>query len=114
MIGSKLKDLRKKHQITQLELAKILNVSNGTIGNWEIDSREPDYTMLLKIATHFNVSIDYLLGRTDIRNNGGYTVPDNMNDVQIAFANGLEGLTQDDLDDVSEYIKFIKARKNKN
>lgn len=114
MLSSRLKEIRKENNITQSEFARIFNISIGTIAMWETNKREPDYETLSRIATHFNASIDYLLGRTDVRNNATYIVPDNLNDVSLAFAKGLEGLTQDDLDDVSEYIKFIKARKNKN
>ena len=65
MIGTQLKDLRKKRALTQIQLAKALHVATGTIGNWEVDARDPDFPMLLKIADFFNVSVDYLLGRED-------------------------------------------------
>ena len=69
MIGSKIKELRKKKSLTQIQLAHALNVATGTIGNWEVDARDPDLTMLTKIADFFNVSIDYLLGRQDYYGN---------------------------------------------
>ena len=59
----KLKELREASNITQIELAKILNVSNTTISNWERGYREPDINSLIKIADYFNVSLDYLLNR---------------------------------------------------
>lgn len=61
--GKKLKDLRKKKGVTQNQLAESLEISNGAIGNWEINTRQPDHDMLVKIADYFSVSIDYLLGR---------------------------------------------------
>lgn len=63
MFGDVLKDLRKKKGVTQIQLAKNLEISNGTIGNWEINARQPDHDMLVKIADYFSVSVDYLLGR---------------------------------------------------
>lgn len=65
MIGKRLKELRRNKAITQIGLAHALNVACGTIGNWEVDARDPDLSMLLKIAEYFNVSVDYLLGRED-------------------------------------------------
>ncbi len=62
MLSHKLKYLRKKHNITQNEFAKIFNISNGAIAMWETGKRQPDTDMLKRIATYFNVSVDYLLG----------------------------------------------------
>lgn len=63
MFSLQLKELRQQRNLSQKELAKILNVSTGTVGNWEAGSREPDFTMTLKIADYFDVSLDTLLGR---------------------------------------------------
>lgn len=63
--GKKLKQLRQGKKITQMDLAKILEVDNTTISKWESDIYEPEMTAIKKIADYFNVSIDYLLGRTD-------------------------------------------------
>lgn len=65
--GSILKKLRTEKNITQEELSKILNVSRPTIGRYEINERFPDHENLIKLSKFFNVSIDYLLGLTDIR-----------------------------------------------
>ena len=65
MFGDRLKELRTKRGITQFKFAKELNIATGTIGNWEVNSRTPDCTMLIKIADYFDVSLDYLLGRED-------------------------------------------------
>ena len=48
--------------LSQRELASIFKVSTGTVGNWEVGTREPDYATLTKLANFFNVSVDYLLG----------------------------------------------------
>lgn len=53
--------LRKKHNVTQEELAHFLNVSRSTIAGYETRNREPEYEVLTKIATFFNVSIDFLI-----------------------------------------------------
>lgn len=61
----RLKDLRKEKGITQLQLAMELNMSQNTISRYETGERQAGYDELIKIADYFNVSIDYLLERTD-------------------------------------------------
>lgn len=59
--GDELKALRKEHGLSQKELAEILKVSQGTIGNYETNSRFPKEDMIKKVASFFNVSIDRLI-----------------------------------------------------
>jgi len=63
--GQKLRKLRKEKELTQAELAKILNLGESTISFYESGKREPDYEILTKIANYFECSTDYLLCRTD-------------------------------------------------
>lgn len=65
MLSDRLKTLRKDKNLTQQKLAEKLGVSSGTIAMWETNKREPDFEMLNQIAYFFDVSTDYLLGRTD-------------------------------------------------
>lgn len=57
--------LRKKRNITQLKLALDLNMSQNTISRYETGDREAGYAELIRIADYFDVSIDYLLERTE-------------------------------------------------
>ena len=61
----KLKELRKSRNISQLKLAMELNMNQNTISRYETREREAGYAELIAIADYFNVSIDYLLERTD-------------------------------------------------
>ena len=61
----RLKELRKKKKISQLKLALDLNMNQNSISRYENLEREADYNTLIKFADYFNVSLDYLLGRTD-------------------------------------------------
>lgn len=67
MLASKLKNLRNSKKYTQSDLAKLLGVARTTYAMYEQGNREPDYETLIKIADHFDVTTDYLLGRTDSR-----------------------------------------------
>ncbi len=61
----RLKVLRKKRRISQLKLAMDLNMNQNTISRYETMEREADYQTLIRFADYFDVSLDYLLGRTD-------------------------------------------------
>lgn len=63
--GDNLKKLRIDNRITQSELAKALGVSPSTVGMYETGEREPNFETEEKIADYFNVSLDYLRGKTD-------------------------------------------------
>ena len=65
MLGKRLRYLREKHNLSQLALAKKLNMPNQNVSNYEREFREPDYDTLQKFADYFNVTTDYLLGRSD-------------------------------------------------
>ena len=61
----RLKELRKKKGISQLRLATELNTTQNTISRYETGEREPGIDELIKIADYFNISVDYLIGRTE-------------------------------------------------
>ena len=61
----RLKEIRKAKGVSQLKLALDLNTNQNTISRYETGEREPGIAELVKIADYFNVSIDYLVGRTD-------------------------------------------------
>lgn len=68
--GQRLKDLRIKNDMTQQELADRSHIARSTLGMYEQDRRHPDFESLDALADLFDVSFDYLLGRSD--NNTGY------------------------------------------
>lgn len=63
MLGERIRELRKKHKMSQKELAEKLGISTSAIGMYEQERREPDNTKLEKLCEIFNVTLDYLLGR---------------------------------------------------
>jgi transcriptional regulator with XRE-family HTH domain len=58
-------ELRNGKKITQYELADQLKYSRAQIANYEQGKREPDFKTLVNLADYFEVSLDYLLGRTE-------------------------------------------------
>lgn len=63
---NRIKELRKKFGIKQIDLCKQLGVVQGTLSGWENNKYEPDLTSLTKMAEIFDVSVDYLLGVSDV------------------------------------------------
>lgn len=63
----RLKQLREAKNLTQLRLAMALNVSQETISGYEIGKAVPPAEMLVKLADTLDTSVDYILGRTDIK-----------------------------------------------
>lgn len=66
--GEILKALRKLRGITQQDMAKIINTSRSCVSNYESGNRQPDSETIKLIADYFDVSIDYLLGRSSEKN----------------------------------------------
>ncbi|MCX7923763.1 MAG: helix-turn-helix domain-containing protein [Clostridia bacterium] len=65
--GERLKALREEKGYKQENIAKILGVSRGAISKYENNEREPDIKIITALTNHFEVSVDYLFGKTDIR-----------------------------------------------
>ncbi len=66
-LNERIKELREQKELSQEQLSIILGTKRATLGNWETGRAEPDTTMIQKIADYFNVSIDYLMGRSSNR-----------------------------------------------
>ena len=63
--GQHLKELRKAKGVTQKQLAIDIGASERGIQQYELGARKPTYDMLIALADYFNVSLDYLVGRSD-------------------------------------------------
>ena len=125
--GLRLKQLRERKRLSQIELANILEVSNGSISKWERNERQPDYETLEKIADFFNTSIDYLLGRSETKDNNNvdfsFSTPQEalsfiLKQDMVAEFGGydLDNMSDDEImemaDDIADMLKII-SRKHK-
>lgn len=61
----RIKELRKSRHLSQLKMAMDLNMSQNTLSRYETGEREPGIRQLIRIADYFQVSVDYLIGRSD-------------------------------------------------
>ncbi|ACL76596.1 helix-turn-helix domain-containing protein [Ruminiclostridium cellulolyticum] len=105
--GDRLRELREERDITQNELGKSINVSGRVIGYYEANDRFPrDENLLKTIADYFNVSVDYLLGRTENRQMSDEIVTES----KIPYNLDLKGLPDEALKKVEDYIDLIKTK----
>lgn len=61
----RLKELREKKGVSQLKLAMDLNMNQNSVSRYETGARQADYETLIAFADYFNVSVNYLLERTE-------------------------------------------------
>ncbi len=66
--SSRLKELRQHNKVSQQELADLLGISTRAWRFYESGDREPNIHGLITLADYFNVSLDYLVGRSDATN----------------------------------------------
>lgn len=67
LFHERLKSLREDKDLTQLEVAEALNITRTALANYENAIREPNLSLLVKMADYYNVTLDYLLCRTNLR-----------------------------------------------
>ena len=100
---NRLKLLREERSMSMNELAKELNSSKSTISRYESGAREPKLAFLQTVARYFNVSIEYVSGETDIREE----YKDDHADLINKFCNLTEGQQKIILNKIDELIKSI-------
>ena len=105
----RLEMLRKENNLSQNEVAKKINMTQQRISAYEKGKREPDIETLKQFADFFQCTIDYITGKSDIRN------PEELKNVQFANHGGLntEGLGEEELKELQRQIDFIKKMKGK-
>lgn len=99
----RLKALRKEQRITQSKLGKHLNYGSTTIANYESGRNQPSIPDLIKIASVFGVSVDYLLGVTDVRQSMTKETISHLNQLDA----GLSALSQDGLDELLAFLNWL-------
>lgn len=110
-VGEILTALRTERGLVQKELAAYLNLSTGTISNYENGVHSPDLDTLCQLADYFDVTTDYLLNRTDMRHDlnkmnqhlsSEYTMSEVMDTILACDAGSIDRLM--------EYALFLKSR----
>lgn len=68
MFKERLKELRESRNLTQSQLSEVLGIGRASVSNYELGTRTPDIDVLLKIADYFEVTTDYLTGKSQFKN----------------------------------------------
>ena len=85
--ASRIKELRKGKGLSQLQMAKDIGITNDSISIWERGIRKPEYGTLDYLCRYFDVSMSYLLGETDRKDNFPENhLSDDPNDVLFDFS----------------------------
>ena len=139
LLGDKIKKLRESERLTQKQLADIIGVGQSTIGMIESGKNKGSNETLFKLSKHFNVSLDYLLnaeekpkhqlpssGNTiylNEENHEKYSTKEPIDKIsKIASENKIQTLaahfkgeefTDEDVEDIENFIKFILSKKKK-
>ena len=109
--GKILKKLRQEEDLTQEELVKKIGTARSNIANYENDMNMPSVDILEKLSEVFNCSIDYLLGKTDKKNN---TDKDVEAEIMWALSGGYEALNDTNREIAKSVIKTLLEEQEKN
>lgn len=107
---NRIKFLREELNMTQQELADKLNGAKSTVAMYEKGDRKPSMEVLLKLSEIFDCSIDYLLGKSDIRN------PEDFDENKLYFALSQEDkgyISEEVKNDILRYAKFVIEEEKK-
>ena len=105
---NRLKELRIEKGLLQSDIAKIIKKSDRVVGFYEKGERDMSTETLTILSDFFNVSIDYLLGNSDIR----YSEV-NIDKADIAFANGIKGLNETNKAIIKATLEGLLAKQEK-
>lgn len=92
MFKDVLKKERENANLSQMQLSKLIKVSQQTIGSWETGRTEPNHDMLITLAEFFNVSIDYLLGYTEIKTPYSIETTKSLAEISADFLNSKQSI----------------------
>lgn len=116
-LAQRIKQLRKENDLTQEEFGKRFGIVKSTVSLYESDKSTPDDEIKKKIAEYFNVSLDYLMGASDIRNPYKEEEPNELDEflVDLRHKARKRGINFDEnsADDLLDFLEFLEKRKDK-
>lgn len=92
---NRIRDLREDFEMKQSDLARELKISQRTISDYETERTEPSKEIWIKIANFFNVSVDYLMGRTNNPSTESFT----------------EGLSEEEIKELMHYKELLQIKR---
>ena len=116
VFGERFKEERKRKGLTQEQLANKFFLNKSSISRYEKGNQTPEMPTLQKFADFFNVSTDYLLGRTDERN---LSIEKSKLDESVTTISAhrinsdIDNLPDEAIEKINDYIEMIKLKYNK-
>lgn len=114
---NRLKKLREEKKITQEKLSSLVGIDRTTISKIESGDRELTLDHLQRLSKFFGVSYDYILGTSDERKNKvvftDVTQDGKITKIQMEFLKRVEDLNVKDMEQVFDYIDFLKSKGSK-
>lgn len=108
IFADRIKFLRKEKDVMQKDVAIVLGISSSAYGFYEQGKRKPTHDILSKLSDYFNVSIDYLLGRTDERNTNQKIT--NATTIAAHRLGDVEALPDEAIDEINNYIDLMRLK----
>ncbi len=111
-MNNRLKTSREEAGFSQKQVAIELGVSAPTVCEWEKSKKYPSTENLMKLSSLYNVSVDYLLGKTDKKN----TAPNGSvseEDIKIALFGGADEITDEMWQEAKAFAEYIKDRERR-
>lgn len=113
-LGQRLRQLRNERKMTQEELSEKFFINKSSISRYENNTQMPELELLLRISNFFDVSLDYLIGKTENRNSNVYTTTVNNHTYTIEIDKGIKKeITQEDLNEMIKKLKSVGFDINK-
>ena len=101
---NRIKMLREEFNFTQQDLANKLECSKSVIGLYESETRKPSMEVLLKLSEIFDCSIDYILGKSDIRN----PEKSDLDKLQIGLSSkDYPNISDEQIKQIEDFAKFV-------
>lgn len=105
---NRLRELRRRTGLTQVDLANELNISQSALSTYETGRINIDNDTLVKMARYFNVSVDELLG---IDNPTSET--ESLSEIDYALTGEIRALSEAEKQDVLDYVRFKRSQRQK-
>ncbi|MGZ9782497.1 helix-turn-helix domain-containing protein [Bacillus pseudomycoides] len=110
---TRLKQIRREHKLTQEQLGEKINVTKVSISGYENGNRTPDTETLQKLADCFDISVDYLLGRTNKRSLNDTPDESNqpLNDPELGlWFKDIKDASPEKQEELRQFWEFIKMK----
>ena len=114
-IGTRLKEARVRRDLSQEQVAKMIGVHPVTISKYERDTQDPNTTVLSKMASIYDVTIDWLVLENDSQENRPAGMNREKMKEAISYPSILvyttdQALSKEAIEDLEEYIGFLRQR----